>query len=291
MSSMVDWEGIKDRDKRWRIEKPHMFDEPPGELYSCELNPELSESEIEDAIFWRKYMRGIWLITGPPGSGKDAIANMVAFKMKYYFGKTPLLDYKPCEPFGYYEFFDTRLLVDEVQKMAKAAKVGLHDSRNENEEAEFIEDYAKKWALDNRKLLRNSTLVLNEFPRYMEKRHPNKPITIMLSHLFTIWRHLGILVIGIATKPDYLDQRAFKELSMEVRCTWLTTVQNMFLAILYPRKFIQSTGVTEIVGSPTPLIVDIAKPRDMLNGLAWKDLFNTENDIALDVPRSLRRAQ
>lgn len=287
----VDWARIKERDREIRINRPEMFDKPPEGLYGFELNPDLTELELDDAFFWKDFMRGIWLITGPPGSGKDVLANMVAKKMKHYFGKTPLLDYRPCEPFGYYEFFDTILFVAEVQKMAKAAKVQIHDSRNENESYEFIEDVAKKWAEDNRKLLRNATLVLNELPRYREKRHPHKPINILLSHLDTIWRHLGILIIGIATRTEYLDQRVFKELTMEVRCTWLKSIPDAFLAMLYPRKFVQATGVTEIIGTPTPLIIDIAKPRDMLNGLAWKDLFNTENDVALDVPRSLRREQ
>ena len=222
---------------------------------------------------------------------QSVLVNMVAYKMKHFFGLTPILDYKPCAPFGYYEFFDTKLFVTEVQKIANAAKVQVHDSQNKDESYNLIEDMALKWAEDNRKLLRNSVLVLNEFPRYMEKRRPHKPITILLSHLFTIWRHLGILIIGVATRTDYLDQRAFKELSMEVRCTWLASMPDTFMAMLYPRKFVQATGVTEIIGTPTPLIIDIAKPRDILNGLAWKDLFNTENDVALDVPRSLRREQ
>ena len=287
----VDWARIRERDKEIRLERPEMFDKPPEGLYGFEVNPDLTESELDDAFFWKDYMRGVWLVTGPPGSGKDVLVNMVAYKMKHFFGLTPILDYKPCAPFGYYEFFDTKLFVTEVQKIANAAKVQVHDSQNKDESYNLIEDMALKWAEDNRKLLRNSVLVLNEFPRYMEKRRPHKPITILLSHLFTIWRHLGILIIGVATRTDYLDQRAFKELSMEVRCTWLASMPDTFMAMLYPRKFVQATGVTEIIGMPTPLIIDIAKPRDMLNGLAWKDLFNTENDVALDVPRSLRREQ
>ena len=138
----VDWARIKERDREIRISRPEMFDKPPEGLYGFEVNPDLTENELDDAFFWKDYMRGVWLVTGPPGSGKDVLVNMVAYKMKHFFGLTPILDYKPCAPFGYYEFFDTKLFVTEVQKIANAAKVQVHDSQNKDESYNLIEDMA-----------------------------------------------------------------------------------------------------------------------------------------------------
>lgn len=284
----ADFDKLKELDDLWRTSKPEMFDKAPDNLYGTILNPDLTEEEIEDAMFWKKYQRGIWLIVSPPGSGKDAIANMVAYKMKYYFGKTPLLDYKPCAPFGYYEFLDTRKIVEELDKMSVGTKA---KAKTLKEQEELADDVSRDWLIGRQHMFRHSTVVLNEFPRYMEKRRNGSPMGILLSHLFTIWRHLDVLIIGIATSERYLDQRAFEELTAKVHCSWSMTRKMTTLVFINPVKFVESSGVLVKSGLPDILVVNIEKPQTILGGLGWKDLFNTEQDISLAVPKSLRREQ
>jgi len=94
-------------------------------------------------------------------------------------------------------------------------------------------------------------------------------------------------VLAATTYRDYIDFRAFKEISAEARCFWLGNMQT--IAAIYPTKFIGSTGVLEVSGKPTLYRLNLEKPQEILGGEPYKNLYNTRNLIALKAPKSLRR--
>lgn len=282
-------------DKTWRETKPEVFDTAPDELFHDEINPKvftMSDEVIEDALFWAERQRGIWLILGAVGSGKGALINSTAFKCKFFFGRTPILDYKPTEAFGYYELFNTQRFVSMLEEMSMVAKgevqAEVKRTRDGEIQSKLLEDLSHEWFETKGKVMfQHSVLVLDEFKRYMDRRRPHRPIGLVLGDLFTIWRHLDILILCATTYREYIDRRAFREMTTEARCIWLGNWRT--LAKIYPVKYIDATGVLEKGEEMIPYRIDIAKPREILDGKAYKDIFNTTNLIALNVPKSLRK--
>ncbi len=80
-----------------------IYDESPEDddgSYTNQLNPYLTDTEIDDAKFWYPRSRGVGLISGEPGAGKGVLLNMIGYKMRWYFNKTILMDYMPRRAFA-----------------------------------------------------------------------------------------------------------------------------------------------------------------------------------------------
>lgn len=264
---MVDWALLQKLENQSRQQHERFDTHLSGDIYSVPIRPGLSEGEQKDAEFWQPFRRGLWHVMGQPGGGKDSFVNMVAYKYKYYFGATPILDYKPCSPFGFYEFFDAQLLVEQLQAMAKKTKIDIEEMGDKGTKEEVKEKafdrLSVEWAKENGNKFRNSVLVLNEYPRYRDKRHNNKPINILMSYIETVFRHWDILVIGIMTNKEMIDFRSFEHLTMKCTCVWNNEAHRSNV-VMQPMKFIKSAGVSRASGDFSIYPVDIFKPRAML---------------------------
>ncbi len=88
---------------------PNLFNDSPepDELYGFELQDDLTEEEIEEALEIadkRRFLRGTMIVTGGIGSGKDLFGNVLSYKIKRYFkNRTVLRDEKARKLYGYYE--------------------------------------------------------------------------------------------------------------------------------------------------------------------------------------------
>ena len=226
------------------------------------------------------------------GAGKGGFINSTAYKGKFYFGRTPILDYRPAKAFGYYQFFNTKNFVDMLEEMTTVAKGEVQEEVKKTKGGEIrsqvLEEIVHEWVeTEGQVMFQHSVLVLDEFKRYMDKRRPHKPIGLMLSDLFTLWRHLDLLVLAATTYRDYLDFRAFLEMTTEARCIWLGKMRT--LINLHPIKRVSADGVVEKEQYWLPYLLNLGKPQEILEGLAYKDLFNTRNLVAMQVPTSMKR--
>lgn len=265
---------------------------------------------IDDVASWYNRQRGIWLITGYARSGKGAFMNMAAYKNKYYFGKTAILDYRPSSAFGYYMFFNQQTFVamlDNMSNMAEGTMLEeLKKSKDGEKENSTLAYLTKQWAMSEGQVMFKRTVVaLDEFKRYFDKRRPHNPMGMMLSDVFTIFGHLDTLIMGATLFREDIDQRIFRYVSAEVRCMWLGEMKS--LAVIQPTKFIDSKGVLEISGEAIPCRVDLAKPRIIIyppktkeelmeriinnKGKGYKDLYNTTNLFSFKPPKSLTRGR
>ena len=299
----IDWTKVKDINSiKDMVDEGELFDttDNEAEFLDTYIQPGLTDAQIEDAMFWSNYARGLILVTGPPGSGKGLFANMVAWKMHRYFNKTVILDYKPRPLMGDYVPFSKDMLVNQLDRMKELASVQSNEVEELKEGEDFVKpvDYSvlgnlnkgEWWSKQGRIFLKNAVMNLDEFVRYMPKRNTGSAIGNTIGDLFTIWRHLDILIIGMATKRNDIDQqRCFPELTAEVRCSWAKTMKHLAICTIYPLKFVAATGVVTVTGRPIPLHVNGAKERDELGGNRWYDLYNSKNVIGLEPRKSLRR--
>ncbi len=119
--NIIDWEKISTIEDVARLSKALVFDEAevkqPSDM--LKLNPNLSEEEIEDAFFWKDYVRGLMLVTGEPGAGKGIFMHMAAKKMNHYFGKVVVTDTRPRESFGICIPFSSPMLVEQIARMSE----------------------------------------------------------------------------------------------------------------------------------------------------------------------------
>lgn len=304
---MIDLSRIKTAEDLLALQDDGLYDESPeyGENpYEVQLNPLLTPEEVKDAMFWAKYSRGIMLVTGAAGAGKGLLANMVAWKMKYYFSKTALLDYRPRRLFGPYHPFNETVLVEQLSRMTNIAEGSLSKEveKNEKKANPMLQNLTREWIASQGKVfLQNSVLVLDEFKRYAYKRRPSRAIGLVLSELFDLWRHMDILIIGIAIERKELDRFwCLPKLTTEVRCQWLSenAIQKYdlapysCLATLYPLRYtgIAGEGILEVSSRPKKIIVEGGKPRECLGGKRWVDLYNTKDAKIIQPPTSMLKA-
>lgn len=120
----IDWENIKDINDVMKLSKSLVFEEVETrqDIDMVKLNPNLTEEEIEDAFFWKNYIRGLMLVTGEAGAGKGIFMHMVAYKMRYYFNKLIITDTKPRESFGMNIPFSIPMFVEQVARMEEIEK-------------------------------------------------------------------------------------------------------------------------------------------------------------------------
>ena len=306
---------------------------PDSQEYALHLNPLLTDAEAEDARFWYFYSRGLMLTTGPPGSGKGLISNMIGYKMRWYFDKNIIMDYKPRPLFAeeyevsgnndgipaysltrtkHIKLFNTQFFVGELAKMAEVA-MGEHADpiakKKRSAELEAlgnapdpeVEKVMKKRAAEMRDLtgqwvagagrayFKYSVALFDEAKRYHDKRRPHNPVGLVLSDMENIWRHLDLLMIFMTAYRDELDTvRFMPKVNYEIKCRWSKKYKMTSIGNLYRYTQISSAGVSSFVSKRIPLIVDGSKPRDVLAGRAWKDIYNSFNAIAISAPKSMR---
>lgn len=321
----IDWSKIRTIDDVKSLGEDELFD--LTKEYDAEsafrISEGLAEEEREDAEFWSRFRRGVMLVTGPPGQGKDMFAHMLAFKFKRYFSMRAISDTKPRKDFGEYIPFSTDFLVDQLDRVMEVSTghvkllelpkgkpkteddfLQMEEIEAENERLSLFIPHVTddgEWVSSRGVVfIRRAVWLLNEFgSRYMYKKEPNAPITRVLLKTFTIWRHLQSLIIGLGTEREDFNPQCFPKVTCEVRLQRLSSLGRRILhpkrlvfgAMIYPLRYVGATGELMVSGRPIPLIIDGDKPRDCLYGKAWKDLFNTDNAVGFEPPKSLRRKQ
>lgn len=283
---VIDWSKIRTRDDLKALDPKLLYEDTkvfsPNEL--LQLNPNLTEDEVEDAIFWSKYRRGIIIITGQPRQGKSTTAHMIVKKMNYYFQMQPILDTRPRSIFGPYIPFSQDMLDEQIVRMDLMEK-GRGHVRDDG-----------SWTTDRGDVfLRNAVVFMDEFgSKYMSRRSaPNLQIKRTLLSLFDYWGHSQCLWIGAGISIDDIDRRCLDKLVWEARCTRIfgaeeciddptTIIVGTWIS---PIKYNPYKDTMEVAGEPVPLRINSSKPQRCLNGAAWKDIFKTDNAQGITLPK------
>lgn len=252
-------------------------------LYNVELNPSLTEQEIDEALKLYKLSRGIMIVTGMPGSGKDLWGNVLTWKLRRFFkGKKVFRDEKPRKIFGYYEPFDDTTIMHEFVQLISELNEELPDeiSRKDIEAVKKMADLSNQWlARIGEEKLKNSVLYQTEFWRFMHNRKPFSPTGILMGAIIKRWRHLDLLVVGTAPLKRELDAiSCLPYVTHEVRCS-ATTDPNKFQYRFFPVRYVGTRGVLEVAGKPIPFIIDGGKHREELGGKRYFDLYVSKSTM------------
>lgn len=262
--------------------KPHDFNFRDGLSYKA-------KKEIE---FLYTFARGIMMITGDTGSGKDLFAIAIAAMNKYYFNdlnhpdkpRKILLDFYPKRAFGYYTFFNPDVMMEEIQKMAKAANQTGFETSNDPKESEFVDEATEKWALggEGEILLNGSVLYLSELKRYCYNREPHRAVNKFIGKICTIHRHLNMLILGTHVFANEIDVNAYLQyVTCWAKCSWSLTKQNTTDVILSRGRYSLGTNVYKVIGKKKVLHIDGKAPREYLDGNSYYDLYDSWNMMNL----------
>jgi len=257
-------------------------DEEEG-LYNVELNPGLTEREVEEALKLYKLSRGIMIVTGPIGSGKDLWGNVLTWKLKRYIkNKKILRDEKPRRMYGHYEPFDSTTIMHEFAQLATELESELPDEikRRDADAIRKMANLSDEWlARVGEEKLKNSVLYQTEFWRLMHNRKPFSPIGILIGAIIKRWRHLDLLVLGTAPLKRELDAiSCLPYVTHEVRCS-ATTDPNKFHYRFFPVRYVGTRGILEVAGKPIPFIIDGGKHREELGGKRYFDLYVSKSTM------------
>jgi len=225
----------------------------------------LERKEIEALATFNK---GVMLVTGKAGSGKDAFAVSTAYENKRFWGRRILLDFKPRRLFGEYVYFDPIMMQREVDKMAKAASLNENDMDEPlTKKQEMIwREAADEWIGGHEILLKGSVLYLSELRRYCYNRNPHNRVNKSIGALCTQWRHLDMLIIGTHVQEHEIDRYTFKgNVTHWVTCDWMVTQLNTTEATIRRGAFLSEYGNFDVRLKPLKITVDGGQPRRFLS--------------------------
>jgi hypothetical protein len=256
-----------------------LYDETPEAgsegLYGLDLNEGLTEAEISLAPLYASLSRGLMVVTGAPGSGKGVFSNHLAWQQRRLFkDKRVLLDYRLRRLFDLgqednrYILFNSEFFDKEVAKMAASSGTTIireNDTEHKYKTTQKVlkdntQKLAKEWFRNNELLFVNAHMNLDEFKRYFHNRNPMNPMGIKLGHIITMWRHMGMLILGMCPYLSEIDQYSvIPYMSHEVKCSWSTDGNTTF-ASFYKKKSVTTRGVINVEGKPVRLRVNGGKP-------------------------------
>lgn len=269
--------GAKELEKLIFADEQDGFDDFP-------IRPGLTWRERKESEVLYSIARGVMLITGQPGSGKDLFGIGLSAMNKYYFNRRILLDFAPRRSFGEYTLFNAQFMMNEINKMAKMSGVEkIAQSKDEAELGEFAEDASKKWVENEGEvMLKGSILYLSELKRYCYNRNPHNPFNKFIGSICTVWRHLDILILGTHVLRHEIDRYTYLSyVSHWAKCSWSLTRPHTTDVKISRGAFIGANDVYNVEGKSLVLHVDGAKPRPFLGGHSFFDLYHTKNMVNL----------
>jgi len=258
------------------------------------LNPYLKPIEQKEAVEkLAKYQKGMMLVQGDEGAGKDIFLHLLAYKMRRYFGKHVGLDQPPREAFDgnlnwhwnnaecKWEFYgeDGQYWKDCHPHFKFSPSVMTEVfSHIDGDDDEAFNIW---WDEIGCNLLNNSVLGMSEFWRYVQRRRAMNKSNLMMGGLIRVHRHYNMLIIGNTQAIEDLDVKmVLQRVSSIARCKWLGN--NTTEAKVQMVKFAGEEGLFKWHKTkPDKFTIDGAERRDMFNGKRVYDIFNSASRTSI----------
>jgi len=201
------------------------------------LNPYLTDKEIEDARWWFKYLdHELILIHGTIRQGKGTIFAKISKIANWYYNKTVLLDYMPRELFdlqyvpSYYDkeynnphdpqllkhtkyvHFNKKVFIEQIARMGDVSLGQLANDADPNitkinkSKADEVISMTGVWmAQTGRVWMQDAILGLDEVKQYHPKRNQLNPFGTLLLYLYDLIGHMHLCIVGMTTDYYALD--------------------------------------------------------------------------------------
>lgn len=287
----IDWTKIKKPSDLDKIPQSVMFDQ--YETYAGgstpTIDPNLDDEDIEAAIQYLAAIPdfiGVCLIIGQEGSGKSMLAHSMAYDGKYMFHKLPVLDRPPRKEFGRYAQFSTEFLKEQLARLQDMADGNGYVSKD------------GLWVSSRGQvLIRHAVIMMDEFGgRHMSRlTSPMVEPKKSLLSLFSLNRHLQALFLGVGTELNDFDRHCFPHVDYIIGCERVDEPpydpQGRGIHIVgkvQKVRYDRDRDTFYPIGDAGWIALDGSKPRPYLNGLAYKDIFHTDNIQSPTISKGMR---
>lgn len=225
--------------------------------------------------------RGMMLVKGEPGGGKDTFTASTAKIYQHYFNRPILLDFEPKPLFGPYTSMTTMVILKHVRKIAKELRVeGIEDSEDKEELAQFMEEATIRWLLEGEgyDIFKNAVYVISELRKVAFNRNSMSRPNKFIGALGTVWRHLDLLVLGTHVKQNEIDPKAFlQHANMRAHCAQ-TEKPDIFRVTVTRTSWVGANFViSNLRLKPLTFWVNGQEPREFLGGKRFYDLFYSKH--------------
>ena len=167
--------------------------------------------ELREIAFFAQMAKGVIWLRGPGRSGKTGTAMNIAWKLRKYFNKMPILDFHPKDAFGSHHYVGPREFVKLMGKMGDLVDKGNIEGMASDQVKALIE-------AELGFPLENSTWVLDEAYRYLRNRHPSSKLVLAYGDFIATWGHYHLTII-LCSPGLELDKRVVKDqLPIELNC-------------------------------------------------------------------------
>ena len=179
------------------------------------LERNLTRQERREIKFYAPLCEKVIHLHGPADCGKTISALSTAYKLRELFGKMPILDFRPKDEFGPYEYMGPRELVTALQKMGDMIDSGrLLDTMDEETIGHLLE---QELGIH----LMNATVVIDEAYRNIRKRHSSAKLVIAYEDFLQIYKHYHLAII-LCSPGDDLGFRAMEQVKLSLTCSYDT---------------------------------------------------------------------
>jgi hypothetical protein len=251
------------------IDKPELYDQSRGydDETGIRFRPGLSDLEKKRATIIYRLFNELWglcIVTGDPGTGKDAFLNYITYKIKTWFPhKRILRDERPRELYGSYDgVFDEEIIYNDIKSMKRISKGEKLSEEELQSQEKAIDDWLKG---AGEVKLKNSVLYLTEYWKYCYNRENTSPMNKTMGGIHKVARHLDCLVFGSVQNPLELDRyTSLPWVNWQVICTKSSANITGFTYFVYKVKYDKRKHVLNPQGTPFPIPVDMGLPRSEL---------------------------
>jgi len=173
----------------------------------------LSKQERRELEFFAPLTDAFIWLRGIARSGKTATSISISHNLRKYFNKTPIIDFRPYDSFGYYEFLPAYNFIEMLQSFGDLIDSGVLDGLDN---VALREKVKQKLGYD----LIDSTLVLDEAYKNLRSRTPSKKEVLAYTDFLQTYGHYHITVVMISPFKNQIDKDAGRQVTVELICSY-----------------------------------------------------------------------